>query len=286
MRADETTAVVCAPGGAGSALERARDALTCCELCELRCRVDRRAGQRGVCRLTDRTHVFRLYVSYAEELELSPALMVYLGGCNFRCGFCTQAPSCFVPEEGPALTAPETLALIERMSAGVSWINLIGGEPSLHPHAILALRRGVRTTARWLLNTNGYFTPECFELLDPCVDLHLVDFKFGNDGCAARLAGVDAYVETLRRNLLAVAAAGVDRLLVRHLLMPGHEACCFEPVAGWMAAHLPRVRFHLVASYVPNYRALKDDEMSRTVPVESLRAAQAFCRRLGLREVE
>jgi putative pyruvate formate lyase activating enzyme len=257
-----------------------------CELCELRCRANRLAGERGACRLADRTHVFRLYVSYAEELELSPALMIYLGGCNFRCAFCTQAPRCFQTDEGPELTAPETLEQIESLAVGVRWINLVGGEPGLHPHALIELRRSVRTTARWLLNTNGFFTPEGLELLDPLVDLHLLDFKFGCNDCAEKLAGVPGYVEVLKRNLLRIWADSPRRLLVRHLLMPGHERCCLDPVARWVTEHLPGVRFHLMSSYVPNHQALHDPELGRTVPLEVVRRDEKFCRRLNLALVE
>lgn len=269
-----------------AAVNRALDLLGNCRLCELNCGVDRRAGRPGHCRLGEDTHVFRLYVSYAEELELSPALMVYLGGCNFRCEFCTQAPRCFVPAKGPSLLAPETIERIDSLSKQVRWINLIGGEPSLHPHALIELRRRVRTAARWLLNTNGFFTPACFELLDPLVDLHLVDFKFGNDLCAMKLAGVPHYVEILRRNMASIYRQNPERLLVRHLLMPGHERCCFEPVAAWISSELPAARFRLMTGYVPNYRSLHDPEMSRTVPLERIKKAAEICERLTLRNIE
>ena len=285
MRADGHEPLTLIPSPREMA-EGAWQALAACELCELRCRVNRRRGAQGPCRLTDRTHVFRLYVSFAEELELSPALMIYLAGCNFRCSFCTQGPQCFRPAEGPELTAPETLSRIEALAAGVRWINLVGGEPSLHPHTLIELRHSIRTEARWLLNTNGYLTPECLELLDPLVDLHLVDLKFGCDACALKLAGVPRYLEVLERNLSAIWQTGPRRLLVRHLLMPGHESCCFEPVARWVAAHLHGVRFHLMASYVPNYRALGDPEMGRTVPLATVRSAEEYCRRLKLVLVE
>ena len=31
-----------------------------------------------------------------------------------------------------------------------------------------------------------------------------------------------------------VASQGNARLIVRHLLLPGHAACCYEPVARWV----------------------------------------------------
>lgn len=270
----------------GDRCAEAAEALRACRLCEWRCGVNRLAGETGPCGLTDATHVFRCYVSYAEELELLPALMVYLGGCNFRCRFCTQAPNCFHVDQGPTLTSPAVLAQLTSAADCVPWINWVGGEPSLHPHALAKAREQIPPGAKWLLNTNAYFTPECFELLDGLIDLFLVDLKFGTDRCAYRLAGVPDYTRILQRNLLTIYHADPNRLLVRHLLMPGHEACCLRPVADWANRHLPGVRFHLMGSYVPAYRSMKDRAMSRTVPEADCVDAVRYCRKLGLNLVE
>jgi putative pyruvate formate lyase activating enzyme len=78
---------------------------------------------------------------------------------------------------------------------------------------------------------------------------YLADFKFGNDECARRLAGVPRYGDVVRRNLTWMA--GHTRLIVRHLLMPGHLDCCLRPVAEWVAANLPGTRFQLYTGFVP-----------------------------------
>ncbi len=82
-----------------------------------------------------------------------------------------------------------------------------------------------------------YGTPAAFELLYDKVDVFVADFKFGNDRCAKRLAGVDNYTAIIERNLCLVA----DRanLIVRHLLLPGHLECCYRPIVQWMKTHLP-----------------------------------------------
>lgn len=269
-----------------SALARAWRAMRSCRLCELNCGVDRTAGERGRCGAGAIARVFRCYTSYAEELELVPALMVYLAGCNFRCRFCTQAPVCYEAEEGTELNAEETVRRIEAEAARVPWINLVGGEPSLHPAALLELRSRVRTEARWLLNTNGYFTPECFELIDPWVDLYVVDFKFGSNDCACQLAGVSRYIDVLTRNLKRIHTGEPERLLVRHLLIPGHDRCCFEPVADWVAANLPGVRFHLMASYVPGPMVLQDEVLGRSVPAEIASRTCTYCQQRRLNLIE
>jgi putative pyruvate formate lyase activating enzyme len=42
------------------------------------------------------------------------------------------------------------------------------------------------------------------------------------------------YWEVVTKSIARVHAAG-GRLLVRHLLMPGHFHCCTEPVLRWLA---------------------------------------------------
>lgn len=198
----------------------------------------------------------------AEEVELLPSYMVYLGGCNFRCEFCVQAPVCFDPARGERVD-PEALAAycIDLVARGAKTINLLGGEPSLHLHTILEVAAAAAESGHALplvLNSNFYMTPEVLHLLDGVVSVYLADFKFGNDACAARIAGVDRYVEVLERNLLAAhahAARSGATLLIRHLLMPGHHECCLAPVARFVAASLPGATFHVMDSYVPAWRA-------------------------------
>jgi putative pyruvate formate lyase activating enzyme len=124
-------------------------------------------------------------------------------------------------------------------------------------------------------------TPEVIELLEGVVTLYIADFKFGNDGCASRLAGVDRYVKVVERNLLLVS--GHTPLLIRHLLMPGHFDCCFVPVARWLSHHLVEVPFTLMTGYVPAWRAGADDGLGRTLTADELDRAEALLRDLGLR---
>ena len=78
----------------------------------------------------------------------------------------------------------------------------------------------------WKSDFHG--TPEVFELLDGVVDTYVADFKFGNDLCAKRIAAVDDYLRIVTRNLKI--AEKQARLIVRHLLLPGHADCCYRPI--------------------------------------------------------
>src|SRR5690606_38110751 len=141
------------------------------------------------CGLGARWHTFKRHLSLAEELELLPSYMVYLGGCNFRCSFCVQAPRCFVARGGEPVDAPELAEELRSVVAqGARTINLLGGEPSLHLHTILRIAERAPGLPL-VLNSNMYMTPRVLELLDGVVRLDLADLKFGDDACARELAG-------------------------------------------------------------------------------------------------
>jgi len=123
-------------------------------------------------------------------------------------------------------------------------------------------------------------TPAAFALLDGVVDVYLADFKFGNDACARRIAGVERYTEVVTRNLLLAGQQG--DLIVRHLLLPGHHACCFVPLAEWLRAHLPKVKFSLRDGYLPRWRARQFAELAQPLQRGAAQPAWELAQQLGL----
>ncbi len=243
-------------------LRAARRMLRDCRLCAWRCGVNRVAGQRGKCGLAAESRVYKHYLSYNEESELVPAYRVFLGGCSFRCGFCDEAPQAFDPGAG-ALIVPAALAeaLQRAVARGARCISVLGGEPTLHVHALLALAQAADNRLPLAINTNLYMSPVVLELLRGVVGWYLADVKFGQDACAARIARVPDYTRVTRRNLLLAARGG--SVIVRHVLLPGHVECCLRPIVGWLSDSLPGIRFQLYPGYVPVGPASADPELGR-----------------------
>ncbi len=260
----------------------ARGMLSSCQLCEIRCHANRLAGDPAPCGLADETWCFKRHVSYAEEIQLLPSYMVYLGGCNFRCRFCVQAPQCFRPDGGTRLHALQAAADFAKLVAqGARTINLLGGEPSLHLHALLEIAAHAEQPLPLALNTNMYMTPQVIDLLDGVVETYIADFKFGNDACAHRLASIHRYVEVVTRNLLLVK--GRANIILRHLVMPGHLDCCLEPVVRWISENLPGLPVTLMTGYVPAWRAAASgDPLGRCLTPEELHRAQSIAAAHGL----
>jgi len=256
-----------------------------CLLCEHRCGVDRAAGALGPCRAGVEARVFRHRVEHGEEPELVPSHLFYLSGCDLRCAFCIAEERAFDPRIGTPLDAAFLRRALEWGRArGARNLQWVGGEPTIHLPAILRVMGEVDDLPPIVWKSDLHATPEGLALLEGVVDIHVADFKFGNDACAERIAGVPRYMEILERNLLTVA--GTARLIVRHLLLPGHFECCFLPVARWLAAHLPGARVSIRDGYLPRWQARHHADLRAPLPADAGNRARREAAVLGLDVVE
>lgn len=265
--------------------ETARAALANCCLCAHDCGVNRLAGERGLCRATAETRVFSAQVEVADELELIPTFAIALSGCDLRCDFCITGAQSWNPRAGELLSA-EVLAAgaVVALEDGARTIMILGGEPTIHLPAVLEIVAALPDTARLVWKTNAHGSAQARALLDGVFDVWLADYKFGSDGCAKRLAHIARYEETVRENLLW-ADEHAD-LIVRHLLMPGHVECCWQPIAEWLSANLPAVKVSLRSGFWPAWHAARHAELCGTVSrTEADRAWSIACEN-GLRMIE
>jgi putative pyruvate formate lyase activating enzyme len=121
---------------------------------------------------------------------------------------------------------------------------------------------------------------EGFALLDDIVDVYVADLKFGNDACARQIAGVERYMPIVTRNLLRATQG--TRLIVRHLLLPGHLACCYRPVIDWMRRHLPATPLRIMTGYLPRWQAVRHPGLASPLARGVGAQAVAIAREKGL----
>jgi len=246
--------------------------------------VNRLAGELGRCRAGHTARIFSAQVEVGDELELIPAFAIALSGCDLRCDFCLTGANSWNPRSG-GLLRPEVLG--QRAEAalanGARSVMLLGGEPTVHLPAALEIVAALPPTAKLVWKTNAHGSAQARQWLEGLFDVWLADYKFGNDQCAERLAGVRDYGQIVRENLLW--ASERSELIVRHLLMPSHLECCWRPVAEWLAAELPGVKVSLRCGFWPTSHSRRHPELSRTASVEECVQARGIARGLSLKLV-
>jgi putative pyruvate formate lyase activating enzyme len=223
-----------------------------------------------------------------EEHLLRPAHAIFFSGCTAACSFCTAARFAFRPTYGVPVTAAQLAARIEqRQAQGARSVCFIGGDPAPHIPLIIATlaHLGGRRQIPAVLNSNFYLSDAALDLLDGAIDIYLPDLKFGSasgpQSCGERIGGMPNYWSAVTRSIARVHAEG-KRLLVRHLLMPGHYTCCTVPVLEWLAG-LNGVDVSLLAQYVapPQVRG----ELAGEISVDEVVQARKLAAALGLRLV-
>ena len=259
----------------------AREMLSDCRFCAHDCRVNRLSGEHGLCHAGADTRFFSAHVEVSDELELIPTFAIALSGCDLRCAFCITGESSWNARAGQAFDAAAVAGnACEALRKGARTIMLFGGEPTIHLPAVLEFVAAMPDDARLVWKTNAHGSAPARLLLDGMFEVWLADFKFGNDACASRLANIPNYSRVVKENL--VWASEHSDLIVRHLLMPGHIDCCWQPIAQWLAKNVPAVKVNLRAGFWPGWHSANHPELQRTVSVSETSRAEAIAHQCEL----
>lgn len=266
-------------------LPAAKAALADCRFCAHACGVNRLRGSAGLCHAAARARVFSAQVEVSDELELIPTFAIAFSGCDLRCDFCITGHESWHARAGqPAIPRQIVETARVALARGARTIMFLGGEPTIHLPTVLELVAELPDDAMLVWKTNAHGSATARRILEDLFDVWVADYKFGNDTCARRLAAVADYQRVVRENL--VWAARNSRLIVRHLLMPGHVDCCWKPVAAWLATELPSISVNLRTGFWPAWRSNRHAELHGTVEPAHAAEALRHARALGLKLVD
>lgn len=265
--------------------EYGQDHLADCHLCPHRCGT-KRATASGLCRVGQSSYIASEMLHIGEEVCLSPAHAIFFSGCTATCTFCTAAKFAFRPTYGVTVSAQQLAErVVQRQREGARSLCFIGGDPAPHIPFILETleRAGTKRQIPSVFNSNFYLTTEALDLLDGAIDIYLPDLKFGpaNNArnCGAEIGGMPNYWPVVTSCIDRLHAAN-KRLIVRHLLMPGHMECCTIPVLHWLANY-PRIEVSLLTQYIAPAHA--SGRLAQTLSKDEIAQADSVARRLSLR---
>lgn len=253
-----------------------------CHCCGWRCGVNRKAGEKGFCRVTDFSNYASEFLHMGEEPELVPSHTIFFTGCTFGCIYCQNWDISTCPEEGTLIDPGRLAKLIDhRRMNGARNVNFV--TPTPHVHTVLKIIREISVNTPVVWNSNMYHSPEIAEILEGVVDVYLGDFKYGNDICAQKYSKIKNYLEIVQHNF--EFAYKTAEILLRHLVLPGHLECCTKPIAEWVAKNTPYIRFNLMFQYRPCYLAMKYPELARRLTLEEEARAIDIVREAGIEDL-
>ena len=277
--------------------ERLNARLSECDICPRRCRVNRKEGERGVCRVGGNAPVASFGPHFGEEAPLvgnNGSGTVFFSGCNLRCVFCQNYEISHMGEGGEV--SAERLAgiflSIQRM--GCHNLNLVTPThvtPQIVEALSLASSGGLSIPV--VYNCGGYESVGALALLEGVVDIYMPDVKFLDAEAAGRYCDAPDYPEVVRAALtemdrqvgpLSLDPRGIALrgVLVRHLVMPG-EASTTRRVIDFLADEIGKETYlNLMHQYRPCGRALEFPEIGRRTAAGEWREARDYALERGM----
>ena len=201
-----------------------------CTLCPRACGVDRTAGERGFCGMSDKPMVAKAMIHVGEE----PVIMgekgtgaIFFSGCTLRCSYCQNHG---ISTGKVGVEAKDLRKTMEQLIAqGAESIDLVTPTHFL-PHVIEALQPKLPVPV--VYNCGGYESAESLKALEGLVDVYLPDLKYSNRELAKDLSMAGNYFETAKAAILEMyrqtgpfqIEKGLIKkgVLIRHLVLPGN----------------------------------------------------------------
>lgn len=234
-----------------------------CELCPNRCGVDRNAGQRGRCGEGSELRIAWAGLHRGEEPPVSGqngSGMVFFCGCPLQCRYCQNYQISGANGAGFEISARELSDIfLSLQDMGAASLNLVTGThfiPSVIDSLETAKKEGLVLPVVW--NSSGYETVESLRLIDPYIDLYLLDAKTLDSGVAGRFCGLSSYADAivpvmkfLKRRHPQCDIYNLKGVLVRHLVFPGTLDSTLSFLRWFADNYSQSFRLSLMVQFVP-----------------------------------
>jgi len=282
-------------------VEEAYRRLEACDICPRECGVNRRQGEKGVCRTGERAVVCSYHPHFGEEAPLvgyHGSGTIFFTWCNLHCQYCQNYEISQLGEGREV--EPEELAsmMLHLQAMGCHNINLVSPThvvPQILAALLVAAQAGLRLPL--VYNTGGYDSLKTLALLDGVVDIYMPDMKYADAEVAKRYSKVENYpavnqaaVKEMHRQVgdLVLDERGIALrgLLVRHLVLPNGLAGTAEIVQFLAREVSTRTYLNIMDQYRPCYKAFQIPELSRRITREEYAEALRLAQEAGLHRLD
>ena len=243
----------------------------CCELCPNMCKVDRNNGQLGRCGQDSQIRIAWAGLHKGEEPPVSGengSGMIFFCGCPLHCQYCQNYQISQEGWDGLIISVEELANLMLKLqSFGAETINLVTGTHYI-PSIISAIQKakasGLTLPIVW--NSSGYENVAALRLIDPYIDIYLIDVKTLDSKVASSFCGLEKYTKVigpvmmfLKKRYQAERSRYFDYsyspVLVRHLVFPG----CIDATKDFLQWFSDNFKSCFMLSFMIQFVAPKED---------------------------
>ncbi|MCJ7497549.1 MAG: radical SAM protein [candidate division Zixibacteria bacterium] len=278
-------------------MEVLNQALSSCELCPRRCKVNRLKDEKGICQTGKLAFISSFSPHFGEEAPLvgrNGSGTIFFTHCNLGCIFCQNYDISHLGEGYPVTDEELAEAMLRLKRMGCHNINFV--TPT---HVIAQILRALPVAIEkgldlpLVYNTGGYDLVSTLELLEGVFDIYMPDFKYSDSEVAKRFSNAPDYPEIVKSALkemhrqtgvLVTDERGIAQrgLIIRHLVLPENLAGT-EEVMRFISSKLSKDSYvNVMDQYHPAYKANEFPPLDRRITSEEYNSAIKTTKKYGL----
>lgn len=268
-----------------------------CNICPHECGINRKNGQIGRCKATDKIKIALYSIHDFEEPCISGEKgsgTVFFSNCNLNCDFC-QNYEISQEGKGKEITIKRLAEIfIEQQERNVENINLV--TPTSYAIQIveaikIARKNGLKIPI--VYNTNGYESIETLKILNGYIDIYLPDLKYYYNDIAKKYSKVDKYfeiaIEAIKEMYKQVGKPILNEegimqkgLMIRHLVLPNNIDNS-KKVLKWIKENIDKEVFvSVMAQYFPTHKAKEIEEINRKLTIDEYEEIEQYLYELDI----
>ncbi|NCC65699.1 MAG: radical SAM protein [Spirochaetia bacterium] len=212
-----------------------------CNLCPNHCNVNRLANERGRCNESSTIRVAWSGLHKGEEPPITGengSGMIFFSGCPLHCAYCQNYQISGSSEHGEIAVGIELSVqelaemMLSLQQMGATNLNLVTGThfiPSIAAALDIARDKGFFLDV--VYNSSGFESELGLSILDPYIDLYLVDVKTLDEEVSKTFCGLALYAKCIKavmqylirkkKRTYLTESNQLKGILVRHLVFPG-----------------------------------------------------------------
>ena len=268
-----------------------------CTICPNNCKVNRKIGEIGICKATDRIKVALSSLHYWEEPCISGkngSGTIFFSNCNMKCKFC-QNYKISQEGKGKEVTIEELanifLSLQEKKANNINLVT-----PTIYAYQIIEAIKIAKCKGLVLpiiYNSNGYENVQTIKDLNGYIDVYLPDLKYYYDDIAIKYSGVKNYFENASLAIMEmykqVGSPILDKngiikkgLIIRHLVLPNHIMNSKMVLKRISKNINKRVLVSVMSQYFPTYKAMETEDINRKLSEEEYNEIKNTIEKFGI----
>lgn len=282
-------------------IEILNQALSSCQLCPRRCKVNRLKNEKGICKTGRLACVSSFGPHFGEEAPLvgtNGSGTIFFTHCNLGCVFCQNYDISHLGEGYPVEDDELAEIMLKLKRMGCHNINFV--TPT---HVVAQILRALPTAIEkgldlpLVYNTGGYDLVSTLKFLDGVFDIYMPDFKYSDPEVAKKLSDAPDYPEVAKSALremhrqtgdLITDKKGVAqrRLLIRHLVLPENLAGT-EEVMKFISSEISKDSYvNLMDQYHPAYKAKDFPALDRRITAQEYDSALNIAKKYGIHRLD